>query len=406
MPAISSMAIDHLGLEFSEIHEINYGASPGNQTDRGVSTVQAILSYVGKPFSALREGKNVIIYGWQDLHREHYPQIGKRWMGNCNVPDLDLFPMYYPHLKTHKFYGGLELSILHIGLWIFSWPSRWGLIKHPDRFAKVLRTISLWFYPLGTNKGGMHVIVKGLDHHGKELERRWYLMGMDGHGPYIPTIPSILITKALIGGALSKRGAMSCVGLFNRDAFMKEVSDLNIYAFESETLYKRYLGKRYNILPKAVQELHDYKNEVLYVGSGDVERGKNPFCRFICWIMSLPPTGKGQKVSVHFKQEGGAEHWTRHFYDKRYYSKQWDQNGRLYEKIGPKTFVFDIDATKDKLSLKLKNLYSFGIPVGWIFKPRVIAEEKEIDGRFRFYIEAHLPFFGLLIKYDGWLERS
>lgn len=405
VPAISSAMVDYLAKDFAEVHKLDYGVTPGNQTDRGVSTVEAILSYVGKPFKVMRNGTMSHIYGWQDLHREHYPKIGKRWMVNCNVPDFDLFPERYPAMKTHRFYAGLELSILHIGLWFLSWPARWGIIRKLDCFGKVLRRVSLWFYNFGTNKGGMHMIVQGTNDRAEEIEKRLYLIGEDGHGPFIPAIPSVLVTKKLIDGSLNTTGAMPCMGLFNMSDFIEEVSDLNIYKLENETLYKRYLGERYDALPKAVQELHEYDGEVLYEGKGDVVRGSNLFCQFTCWIMSLPPTGKDQKVSVHFKQDGGVEHWTRHFEDKKYYSKQWDQNGRLYERIGPTTFVFDVDASEQKLSLKLEKLYSFGVRSDWMFKPKVVAEETEKGGRFHFYIEAHLPLFGLLIKYDGWLEK-
>lgn len=405
VPAISSAIIDYLAKHFHEIYELDYGVTPGNQTDRGVSTVEAILSYVGKPFKALRGGIKNDIYGWQDLHQEHYPKIGKRWMVNCNIPDFDLFPERYPALKTHKFYAGLELGILHIGLWFLSWPARWGLIPKLDRFGNALRRVSLWFYNFGTDKGGMHMIVKGINAKGEPIEKRIYLIGENGHGPFIPAIPSVLVARKLIDGSLKTIGATPCMGLFGLDEFLEEVSDLDIYKLEDETLYKRYLGERYKTLPKAVQELHDYTDEVLYEGKGDVVRGSNPFCQFICGIMALPPTGKDQKVSVHFKQDGGAEHWTRHFEKKKYYSKQWDQNNRLYEKIGPTTFVFDIDASEEKLSLNLEKLYSFGIRSDWLFKPKVVAQETDKNGIFHFYIEAHLPLFGLLIKYDGWLKR-
>jgi hypothetical protein len=406
VPALSSAVIDHFQERFSEIHALDYGVTPGNQTDRGVGTVAAILSYVGKPFKTLINGESQRIYGWQSLHIEHYPAIGKRYMSNCNIPDLDLFQSRYPTLKTQRFYAGLELGILHAGLWLLSWPSRWGWIKYPEKLAVALRHVSLWFYPLGSNKGGMHVEIEGLGHDKERLRKAWYLIANDGDGPYIPATPSVLIIKKLLRGALKERGAMPCMGLFTLQEFMYEVSDLNIMQYTDEPLYVRYLKERYATLPQAVQALHNFDEEAVYTGECDVERGTNPFCKFVAWMMSLPPQGRGHKLKVHFKRGGGGEHWIRHFGDKTFYSKQWDEDETLYEQVNITTLAFDIDVSEERLSLKLKQVYTLGLPVGWLFKPSVIAEEREENGKFRVNVEVHLPLFGLLVKYNGWLEKA
>ncbi|MEZ5814810.1 MAG: DUF4166 domain-containing protein [Alphaproteobacteria bacterium] len=406
VPALSSAVVDHFQEQFSEIHALDYGVTPGNQTDRGVGTVAAILSYVGKPFKTLIDGTSQRVYGWQNLHRTHYPAIGKRYMSNCDIPDLDLFQSRYPDLKTQRFYAGLELGILHVGLWFLSWPSRWSWIKHPEKLAGVLRQVSLWFYPLGSDKGGMHVKIEGLDQDNKPLQTEWYLIADEGDGPYIPATPSVIIIKKLLNGSLKERGAVPCMGLFTLQEFMDEVCDLNIAQYTDEPLYVRYLKERYVQLPQAVQDLHNFDKEATYIGECNVQRGANPFCKFVAWMMSLPPQGQGHKLKVHFKREGGAEHWTRHFGDKTFYSKQWDEGGTLYEQVNITTLAFDIDVSKEKLSLKLKQVYTLGIPVGWLFKPKVIAEESEQSGKFRVNVEVHLLVFGLLVKYSGWLEKA
>jgi len=406
VPALSSAVIDHFQEQFSEIHTLDYGVTPGNQTDRGVGTVAAILSYVGKPLETLMNGKFQKVYGWQSLHRQHYPAIGKRYMSNCNIPDLDLFHSRYSTLKTQRFYAGLELSILHVGLWFLSWPSRWGWIKHPEKLAAALRQVSLWFYPFGSNKGGMHMKIEGLDQENKPLQTEWYLIADEGDGPYIPATPSVLIIKKLLNGSLKECGAMPCVGLFTLQEFMDEVSDLDIIQYTNEPLYVRYLKERYVHLPQAVQDLHNFDEEAIYTGECDVERGTNPFCKFVAWMLSLPPHGHAHKLKVHFKKEGGAEHWTRYFGNKTFYSKQWDKDGTLYEQVNVTTLAFDIDVSKEKLSLKLKQVYTLGIPIGWLFKPKVVAEESEEAGIFRVNVEVYLPLFGLLVKYNGWLEKA
>lgn len=404
VPALSSAVMDHFKSEFGQMHEIDYGVTPGNQTDRGLGTVAAILSYVGKPFKTRIHAQDRTVYGWQSLHKEQYPVLGSRWMSNCNIPDLDLFKTRYPDLKTIRFYAGLELGVLHLGLWFLSWLSRWKLLKNPEKYAGVLRKISLWFFPFGSDKGGMHVKIRGIDLRGNSIKKIWFLIADQSDGPYIPAIPSILIVRKLLDGSLQTRGAMPCIGLFTLDEFKSEVSDLKITFHTDEPLYRRILSERYGILPNAVQKLHDYKDEITYTGKCDVVRGAHPFCRFVAWILSLPPEGAGHDLKVYFKQDGLAEHWTRYFGKKSFYSRQWEKGGVLYERINITTLAFDFKVTKQDLNLVLRQVYVLGLPVAWLFKPKVIARESEADGKFQVNVEVHLPFFGLLVKYDGWLK--
>src|SRR3546814_21175826 len=72
-------------------------------SDLGLATTSAVLSYVGRPFDAWREGKPHRVYGWHDTHSENYPELGLRWFGNCDIPDLALFPSCYPSLRPIRF---------------------------------------------------------------------------------------------------------------------------------------------------------------------------------------------------------------------------------------------------------------------------------------------------------------
>ena len=67
------------------------------------------------------------VFGWQGLHSEVYPELGRRWFGYCDVPDLELFPLRYPTLKQIRFGAGHEIAILHFGTWLLSWGARFGL---------------------------------------------------------------------------------------------------------------------------------------------------------------------------------------------------------------------------------------------------------------------------------------
>jgi hypothetical protein len=214
VPGLSSAVIEHFRHEFDAIEEIDFGISPGQRTPRGLATVSAILTYVGKPFHG--------VYGWQDVHRRAYPTLGKRWMANCDIPDLDLLPARYG-IESVRFFAGSELGVLHLSTWVMSWLVRLGLPLSLPRHAALLLRMSNWFDAFGSADGGMHVILRG-----GGRERSWFLIARNGHGPQVPCVPAILLAKKLTGNDVLPSGAYPCVGLLSLEEYMNELSGFDI----------------------------------------------------------------------------------------------------------------------------------------------------------------------------------
>ena len=237
VPSLTDAVIQHFLPEFLELSSINYGISPGNRTERGQGTVASILSYTGKPFKTLKNKKFSDIFGWQNLsHFDFGYPIGKRWMSNCDIPDLDLLPKKYPELKSVKFQAGLEVSILHIGLWFLSFFSRIGMINNWGRYSRVLTAMSQWFSFLGSDCGGMFIELKGIGADNEPKTIQWQLVAEEGVGPNIPTIPAeILINKLtkklseLTEQSELNPGARACLGLFTLEEFFQVADRWNIY---------------------------------------------------------------------------------------------------------------------------------------------------------------------------------
>jgi hypothetical protein len=203
-----------------------FGISPGQQAERGLATTQGILTYVGKllkPFA----GAERPVYGWQDIYCQDYPELGKRWMANCDIPDLDLLPERYS-IRSIRFSAGLELSALHLGLWLLSWAVRVGLPLNLSQHADSLLTTSNWFNSYGTAHGGMHVILRGKGAGDQPHERRWFIIAKDGDGPQIPCVPAIVLAKRLACGESLKAGAYPCVGLVSLEEYMEELQSFSI----------------------------------------------------------------------------------------------------------------------------------------------------------------------------------
>ena len=229
VPALSAAVVDQLLPEFSTLHAIDHGINPGNQTPRGLATVQSILSYCGKPFRQWNNGQWRTVYGWQGLTRRRYPApMGRRWLAFCNVPDLELFPPRYPGVREVVFRAGLEIPLLHLGTWLLSWLVRAWLVNDWSDHAPALKRISEGFEHLGSTRGGMHVELRGLDHGGRPLRRCWSLLADSGDGPQIPCTAAVVMAKKLARGEIDAAGASPCLGFFTLEEFMQALEGFDV----------------------------------------------------------------------------------------------------------------------------------------------------------------------------------
>jgi hypothetical protein len=226
VPGLSAAVIEHYKNDFSTLDSLVYGISLGQKSSRGLATTRGILTYLGKPLKPAA-GSTTKRFGWQDVYRQEYPELGKRWMANCDVPDLDLFPGKYG-IKHIQFSAGMETGVLHLGIWFFSYLVRLGLPLNLPRHAEVLLRFSNIFDCLGTDTGGMHMLLKGKDLHGKPLEIKWFILAENGDGLQIPCVPAIILAKKLFLGAISKRGAIPCMGIITLDEYMDELKEFSI----------------------------------------------------------------------------------------------------------------------------------------------------------------------------------
>lgn len=229
VPGLSSAVVEALRGDFAAIELMRYSISPGQRAERGLATTQGILSYVGKSLAPW-PGQTKPAHGWQDIYRQEYPGLGKRWLANCDIPDLDLLLQRYG-IKQIQFSAGLELWPLHLGLWGLSWLVRLGLPLNLPRYAAPLLAISNAFDRFGTATGGMHVLLQGTGHDGQPLQRTWYIIARQGHGPHIPTIPAILLAERLACSTLQRAGAMPCCGLVSLEDYLTELREYNVQVF-------------------------------------------------------------------------------------------------------------------------------------------------------------------------------
>jgi len=226
VPALSGAAADHLTHGMVLVRSIDIGISPGNRTERGLSTVQGILSYCGQPI-AHADGRSEIGWGRSYPHRYGAP-VGSRLLSPCEVPDLSLFPARYPGSPTVRFGAGLELAFLHRGMNLMALATRLGLVRDWAAHARLLTRAADLFKTWGSDAGAMHVRVKGMDHQDRRITRTWELIASGGHGPYVPTLAAWALVKKLAAGEPLPRGARPCIGILSLQDFDEAATGLRI----------------------------------------------------------------------------------------------------------------------------------------------------------------------------------
>ena len=167
VPCLTAAVIDHYRPGFTRLDAINYGICTAQQTNRGLATTLAVLSYVGKPLLRQRDGRMQRVFGWQDTHVVRYPELGLRLFGKCDIPDLDLFPRRYSDVRSIRFAAGHELKVLHAGTWALGWLVRLGLVRSLDRHAEQLLKFALLFDRFGSGRSGFHMFLAGAGRDGR-----------------------------------------------------------------------------------------------------------------------------------------------------------------------------------------------------------------------------------------------
>lgn len=228
VPALSAAVIDSLLPRFSRLDAIWHGISSSEKTP-GVSTLAAVLNYCGKPFQQWRDGAWQAVYGWQDLSPHDFAApLGRRWVGNCDIPDLQLFPARYPGVRSVRFSAGVGLRLTQFGTWLLSWLVRGGLLRSGVPLAGLLRRGAVLVEPLGDGLSGMFVRLQGLDQAGQAQTLCWELQALHNDGPNIPCMAAVALARKLAAGTLSVRGAMPCLGLLTLEDYLAELEGLAI----------------------------------------------------------------------------------------------------------------------------------------------------------------------------------
>ena len=232
VPALAAAVVDRYLPDFGALLSIDHGISSSSRVP-GAATLAAVLGYCGRPFTRLDDGAWSTTHGGQAMraHRFANPPM-TRWIGDCDVPDLALFPARYPTVRSVRFGAGVELGVVQWSFWLLSWLVRAGLVRDAQRLQPLLEKGARAFASLGSGRSAMFVTLRGTDAAGAALERRWELRASGEEGAMIPCMASVALARKLSRGTVAARGAMPCVGLVTLAEYLEELKSWKVEAHE------------------------------------------------------------------------------------------------------------------------------------------------------------------------------
>lgn len=228
VPALSSAVVDYLTAGWTSIADIDFCIAPAQTAPRGVATMAAVLSYCGAPIQVWQGGAWVTQYGWTNPRKVHYARLRPRLASLCDIPDLELFPAYYPGVKSVLFRAALEIGLSQRSLAMIAALRRIGVIRQPERMAGFLNWAADGLDLFGSALGGMVVRVRGTDAAGAAASRAWHIAADDDHGPEIPCMAAILLARRIAAGELRDTGARSSIGQLALADFEPEFNKWNM----------------------------------------------------------------------------------------------------------------------------------------------------------------------------------
>jgi hypothetical protein len=220
LPALSSAVVDAIKADGFEPELIEVAIAPGQRAPRGVATLQAVFSYLGKAVRVWEQGRWRNRTGWMDLRRVQL-DLGTRCGALCDVPDLELLPARYPTVKTVRFHAALELKVQHAVLWGMAGLIRLGVALPVERWCTRLDQLASGMDRFGGEWGGMRVSVLGASN-GQRRRRTWQLRAPAANGPQIPCMAAIALLRRLASGERFEPSARACMGLLSLQEFQPQ----------------------------------------------------------------------------------------------------------------------------------------------------------------------------------------
>lgn len=408
-PALSNAVLDRLTEGWREVVSVEAAISPGARAPKGLSVMQAILSWMGRPVMVFDDGVWTMRQGWSGLYRRDFGKAGVRRVSLCETPDLDLFPARFEPTDRALFLAGMEPGLLHIEAWLLARLA--GLFRFsPVPLAKTLLMLASLQSFAGSDRGAMRVQALGVDGQGRAARAVWRLVAEPGEGPVTPSLPALAAIRAIAAGAVAP-GARACVGVLPLEAITDEMAPhgLATEAMTERGLYPRAIGPAFDDLPEPIRALHETPGRSLWRGRAMTEGASGPLAALAAWVIGFPRGQADCEAEVAIDADGERSIWRRRIGGHGFASilSRPRAGGRVSERFGPLSMDLRLTPEGERLIYRVEGWRAGPIPLPRFLCPATDAfEEVDSEGRFVFDVTITAPLLGRLVRYRGWLQRA
>jgi saccharopine dehydrogenase-like NADP-dependent oxidoreductase len=409
-PALSHAVLDHLTAGWREVVSVEAAISPGAKAPRGLSVMQAILSWLGRPVRVFVAGEWTERRGWSGLYRRNFGRAGWRRVSLCETPDLDLLAARFRPRDRALFLAGLEPWPAHRGAWLLA--KLVAVFRYdPVPLAGLLVRLSAWASIVGSDRGAMRVEALGVDGEGLAVRAVWRLVAEPGEGPVTPSLPALAAIKAIAAGHVPA-GAGPCVGLLSLEDI---VAEMEPHGLTTETevsrgaVFARAIGPGFETLPDPIRALHETPGRSLWRGRAKTEGAATPLAALVARIVGFPGAQADCEVEVRVETDGDQSTWRRRIGGQTFVSvlSKPAEGGRIEERFGPLSFRLQLVPAGERLIYTVESWRMGPVPLPRALAPRTRTHERtDAQGRFVFDVEISAPLIGRLVRYCGWLARE
>jgi Domain of unknown function (DUF4166)/Saccharopine dehydrogenase NADP binding domain len=417
-PVLTAAVVRRLSADMSQVRVIRGGIAPSPYAGVGVNVIRAIASYAGQPVLRTRDGQRsnghpftesvpfvIAVPGRVPLRCTRFSLV--------DVPDLHALAREWPQASEVWMGAGPAPAALHRVLSALAWLVRLRWLPSLSALAPAIHFVTnhvRW----GEHRGGMFVVVRGLDGSGGELVREWHLLAEGDDGPLIPCMAIEAVVRKVLEGRPPTPGARTAI----RDVELQDYEALfaqrtittatrQRWPVIDQPLYRRVLGESWHRLPPPIRQLHTVDAASTHVGRCTVERGRSPLAWIVAQTVSFPRAGDNLPITVRLVAQSGKERWSRRVAGRAFSSVQSAGQGRaeglVRERFGAVAVDMALVVEPGRLVYVVRRWSLFGVSLPLWLGPRSVAVETVDDRKFCFHVEIAHPLTGLIVRYRGWL---
>lgn len=215
-PVLTAAVVSALSADLAAVRRVTAGIAPSPYAGVGLNVIRAIAGYAGKDVRLVREGRPAFGNALTETLRHTIAPPGHRPLPNLRfslveVPDLRLLPAHWPELEWVWTGAAPVPELLHRMLNGLAWLVHWRLLPTLLPLAGLFHWV-ISRVRWGEHRGGMFVLVEGVDRQGRARRRCWDLLAESDDGPLIPSMAVAALVRRCLAGQRPAVGARAAIG--------------------------------------------------------------------------------------------------------------------------------------------------------------------------------------------------